>query len=71
MLYHKCNECGAHLDPCEKCDCYRQENPEAATKNTYQYNTLIHSQGLSPSLVIKNLGTPHRTQRNHTTRQTK
>lgn len=29
MPYYKtCPECGAHLDPCEKCDCQEEDEEE-------------------------------------------
>ena len=28
MIYTECPECGAHLDPCEKCDCAKMSENE-------------------------------------------
>ena len=34
MIYRKCRNCGANLDPSERCECTRKDAPPAATDGT-------------------------------------
>ena len=34
--FNKCPDCGAHLDPGEKCDCEKENAPAAGTAETQE-----------------------------------
>ena len=58
--YETCPDCGANLDPCEKCDCYKKgpvceatqnETEDFWTKSLFDYS-INHSEGQG-SIMLK------------------
>lgn len=42
MLYYTCPDCGANLDPGERCDCRSKKVQERSEKNRYKQHRYMH-----------------------------
>lgn len=47
--YHVCPNCGAHLDPCEICDCDKKRPPQSSSSETAQKTEIAQDFNLSLS----------------------
>lgn len=47
--YHTCPLCGAHLDPCEVCDCREEKAPPRASTGPERQEKPLHTESISLS----------------------